>query len=753
MTKKPSRGEFNSFVKGLVTEASVLNFPEQAASDINNFQLNRDGSLNRRPGFGFENEFEYITTGLTQDQLDNGFLSSYVWEDPAGQSGEKYLVIQARDVIKFYNLNSGVVSLDGFLGSVSFTAGNKKLNKSSYASVDGKLVIATGDYVVYLVEYDMVTLSFSISSFSLKTRDIWGVSDPETDNDPLLRPLAYSINHIYNLYNQGWNVERKVTGGTFKDASDFVFTSGLSKYPSDSDTVWSGIITIPNGSTPEEVFTLDAFRENTGTTSSTSRGSFIIDLLKRGETRQLAVEANYSKYSSMLLTTFAAPIDYTSKGSSVVSEYAGRICYAGFGPTSQGDARSPDLSSYVAFSRLIRNKDDFGKCYQEGDPTSRDASDIVDTDGGLIRIAGCSTIRKLIPQGANLIVFADNGVWAVQGGSDYGFTATNYKVDKISDFGIVSADSAITDGSKAYYWAADGIYAIGKSEVGDLGHQNISDVSIGTYYREIPSLDKGVTKGVYDKVSKNLRWIYPETSSTKELVFSLDLGAYYVNTIENLNNTSIAFIFNSSPFNAEDVDDQVLVGTDQVYSETDQVFINVQEVSNSLQTVKYLATVTEAGEVKLAIGWYKDSSFKDWKDLNGTGVDAKAYLTTGSITAGDSSIHKQTPLLVMHMERTEDEVGVDYNLMNQSGCLVRTSWDFASSSVSGKISPLFQAYRYRRHIVPSGVGAFDNGYSVVTTRSKLRGRGRALSIYMESEPSKDCKIIGWNLSINGNTIS
>lgn len=752
MTKKSSRGEFNSFVKGLVTEASVLNFPEQAASDIDNFELNKDGSLNRRPGFGFETDFSYIDTSLSQDQLDEGLLSSYVWSDPAGQPGEKYLVLQADSSVKFYNLNSNIISLDGYLGSVTLTSVNRKLNKSSYATVDGKLVIATGDSSLFLVEYNISTESFSISNFKLKTRDIWGVSNPSTDADSVLRPTSSSVNHSYNLYNQGWGSERRLSSG-YGDAAFTTVWAGLSKFPSDSDTVWSGVITLSSGSTPQETFTLDAFRENTGTTSSTSRGYFIIDLLDRGVSRSSAVAANYIKYPTMQFTSFSAPSDYTSQGATVVGEYAGRICYAGFGPTTNGDVRSPDLSAYVAFSRLIRNRDDFGKCYQEGDPTSRDSSDLVDTDGGLIRIAGCSTIRKLIPQGANLIVCADNGVWAIQGGSDYGFNATNYRVDQISDFGIISPDSAVTDGSRAYYWSSDGIYSIYKSELGDLTGQNISDSSIGTFYKNISTVDKRKSIGVYDKVSKNLRWIYPEDGAIKELVFSIDLGAYYVNTVVNLQGTNIVSLFNSSPFTVEDTSDQVLAGSNEVLAGADSVFISTQAISNSLQTVKYLSTVLISDSINLAIGWYRESTFSDWKDVDSVGIDAKAYLKTGALTAGDSSIHKQAPLLVVHMERTEDSLNAEYELNNQSSCLVRTEWDFATSAISNKFSPLFQVYRYRRHFIPASIGAFDNGFDIVTTRNKLRGRGRALSLYMETEPTKDCKLIGWNLSLNGNTVS
>ena len=48
------RIEFNTFVKGLITEAGPLTYPEGASLDEANFVLNRDGSRQRRFGIQFE---------------------------------------------------------------------------------------------------------------------------------------------------------------------------------------------------------------------------------------------------------------------------------------------------------------------------------------------------------------------------------------------------------------------------------------------------------------------------------------------------------------------------------------------------------------------------------------------------------------------------------------------------------------------------------------------------------------------------
>src|SRR6185369_14392997 len=140
---------------------------------------------------------------------------------------------------------------------------------------------------------------------------------------------------------------------------------------------------------------------------------------------------------------------------------------------------------------------------------------------------------------------------------------------------------------------------------------------------------------------------------------------------------------------------------------------------------------------------YKDTNFLDWKTNDGVGVDAKAFVLTGSQIAGDSAVFKQVPYLVLHMLRTETETDSDGVPLNQSGCLFRIQWDWATNTVSNKIGQLQQGYRYRKAFLPGPNASMDTGFETVVTRSKLRGRGRSLALYMETEPNKDCHILGW----------
>ena len=45
--------------------------------------------------------------------------------------------------------------------------------------------------------------------------------------------------------------------------------------------------------------------------------------------------------------------------------------------------------------------------------------------------------------------------------------------------------------------------------------------------------------------------------------------------------------------------------------------------------------------------------------------------------------------------------------------------------------------------------SFDDGYPVVTAKSKLRGRGRALQLKFTANPDKDMVLLGWSIPVYG----
>lgn len=151
-----------------------------------------------------------------------------------------------------------------------------------------------------------------------------------------------------------------------------------------------------------------------------------------------------------------------------------------------------------------------------------------------------------------------------------------------------------------------------------------------------------------------------------------------------------------------------------------------------------------------------NTRFKDWASFYNNGYDFPCYLLTGYNVTGDIARQKQAVYLQTYFKRTEDVYKTEnYEVVldNQSGCLVSSQWDWNTSASQGKWGTSFEAYRFIHPLPSSPVDGdiFDYGESVIDTKNKLRGRGRALSLLFEAENNKDVQLLGWNLlaTING----
>jgi hypothetical protein len=131
-------------------------------------------------------------------------------------------------------------------------------------------------------------------------------------------------------------------------------------------------------------------------------------------------------------------------------------------------------------------------------------------------------------------------------------------------------------------------------------------------------------------------------------------------------------------------------------------------------------------------------------------------MITGYVSGGDYQRYKQVPYITFHLNRTEDGFeldGEDIVPSNQSSCLVQAQWEWANSVNSGRWGRQFQAYRYKRHYIPVDVNdPYDYGFTTIVTKNKIRGKGKVLSLRIETEAGKDCQLLGWSgmLEVNPN---
>jgi hypothetical protein len=89
----------NNFTKGLITEFTGLNFPENAATDTDNCVYTLVGDVTRRQGINFEHNY-LLNTGL--QNRGNQAISDYKWNNAGGTGTQQILVQQVGATIYFF---------------------------------------------------------------------------------------------------------------------------------------------------------------------------------------------------------------------------------------------------------------------------------------------------------------------------------------------------------------------------------------------------------------------------------------------------------------------------------------------------------------------------------------------------------------------------------------------------------------------------------------------------------------------------
>lgn len=781
-----SEKQINSFIKGLITESNPLTYPENASMDEDNFVLNRDGSRNRRLGIEYEEDFVLRSLGGTS--VDP--VSYHEWKINGGDSSISIGVVRVYNKLWFFNMLSRSPSSSMLNGGNAITLTLLSDAQIESTVINNTMIIVSKDlrYPIRLT-YDSTSDIVSYEEYKVFVRDFWGVYDGLGDNE---RPTTLTNFHKYNLMNQGWGPSIQTTCGTEPIVCTF---NTIGKYPSNSD-VWSlGKVADSASANYEKYSPNELVKRNYDFTLS-PKGKHIIDIFRRGASRaevtgipvvsdsapnngSVLPKESWSIYTGSMSANpqnlsnpnqsslLVAPpssnklsLDRDTGAFTTVASYAGRVFYAGVNSAViDPDAKSPNLNSYVLFTQTITNDEKLSRCYQEADPTSDQISDIVDTDGGGIHIPDAINIVALVPTKSALIVFAENGIWGISGGSA-NFSATAYDLQKISSIGCKNKRSIVAVNSEIFYWAKAGIFRIVFDEAtGGLKSENLTLTSIQTLYNKIPDIGKEFSRSIFDDRNNTIRWLYNDTALydgsskyNRELVLDLTLGAFYTNTIDS----SIVYIadFVKIPDYAESQNvDEVVVGTNPVIvSSLGEVVVNITDIEYRESNIYYIAV---NNNYQFTFAKYRNKSFLDWV-VGTSGINYTSYLVTGYEVFGEIMRKKYVPYIMFYFDRTENgftSSGSGVDLTNKSSCLVQAQWNWANSANSGKWGTPFQAYKITRNYMPSGpTDPFDYGDRVIVTKNKLRGSGKSLSLKISSEQGKDMKLLGWAMTVAGNSV-
>lgn len=424
---------------------------------------------------------------------------------------------------------------------------------------------------------------------------------------------------------------------------------------------------------------------------------------------------------------------------SAVAFFAGRVFYGGI------DAENPETNlttGHVFFSQIVSDISRVGMCFQSADPTSEHISDLIDDDGGVIPISGCGRILALVPLLGSLVVIAKNGIWEITG-VEGPFTATNYMLNQISEFGGLTEDYVRYENTVFFISETDIMMVHPSEEGGTMISESLSAGVINNFYRKIPAHSKNNAVLGFDPSEKNLMMLYsdePDKPSrrTQLLNYNFNLQAWFRYSFSMPDEYSIESVTYITEALSKDINDTIYVGDQEVVVGWEPVDVRIRLKINSTPQMRFM--IKGPGFYRFA--YLRDDSFHDFDSFN-----YDSYVVTGVNTFQDTMRNKQIEYLIPSLKRTEKLI--DGEVKHESSCMLSTRWDFSDSNKSNKWSRPQQVYRFNRFFIPDTDEDFGYGHDVIQTKNRVRGTGKALNFVFEAEPGKDLHLYGWAVSMSG----
>lgn len=712
MARTPSVQVENNLTKGLISQATGMNFPENACTETDNCIFHPWGLVERRLGLDFE------AGGTGVDLLSKTqAVTGYFWRDVAGDGNINFYVVQSGRFLNFFRvdptattISTGYAGLSVDLqpfqttGAIDFTT-----IECQFAAGNGYLFVVNPILNPIAIFYNPMNGTLNPTATTIMIRDFDGT--PEAGVSVTARPSVTNDSHTYNLLNQGWT-----TGSAGDDVSTNrvgTFLSQLSAYPSNADVWW-----LFNDST--DVFHPGVTNANVSPGNTQApRGHFILEAFNQNRSAAYGSPINIPTFTS----NFLRP--------STVAFFAGRVFYTGvqWSGFNQNIYFTQIINTVGAgvpeysISGVTYNK--FGACYQQNDPTSKDAFDLLPDDGGIIRIPDCGSIYKLFAIQNSLVVFASNGIWTITGNSGIGFTANDYSVHKLSSIRCTSATSFIDVQGNPFWWTHDSIYTLkvdttANVSSGGLSVENLSNTTIADFFSSIPSLSKTFARGCYNPLDFKIRWLFNSTTP-----FSISQEFQY-DSVLCLDTLSGAFYNWSIPI------DKVQIRS---------IFTTVTNNSNvDSYRVKYLVSQPNGGSTSETFHFADEinEDYVDWFSNDNVGESFDSSFTCGFRLHGTKGLTKfQNNYLTVYFQND------DPSLEPQdvaSSCYIRGIWDYAQNTSTNR----WTGEQLCRVV--------NNSFSTAVRKIKIRGNGRVLQLKFRSDGALPMAIAGWAVQESANTI-
>lgn len=267
-------------IQGLNTEANLLHFPQEFSPDVLNMEPDYNPQV-IRPRKGMRTSL-LPRLAETRNASDHDVaISSHLWESANNDPSTNLVIVQVGRYLYFFNdtgvddptasVINGRIDLNSSLsGTAKGTLALLEPTRVNYATIKGKVVVCSEQIDPTLLQFDGTNVS--ASTLTLQVRDILGIEDGLKVDE---RPSTLTDDHKYNLYNQGWYKQRRLTAGS-KVESDPITeynTQWTGEYPANSDIVWVGMV----DSTGDLIFDAEWLRDQTFGSTPAPRGHYVVN--------------------------------------------------------------------------------------------------------------------------------------------------------------------------------------------------------------------------------------------------------------------------------------------------------------------------------------------------------------------------------------------------------------------------------------------------------------------------------------------
>lgn len=763
MARAKQNNIYRNFVRGLITEASYLTYPENASLDERNTVISRKGNRTRRLGMSYR-DFTFVP-GFDLGYSEFDARAEFVWKVVDNNAQANFLVLQRGQKILFFDTGVEPISEGKKTFEIDLSAYYRPglisypfNDTCQFAYGKGFLFIVHRDLEPLAVRYNRAMDSIVVTKISILVRDFEGLDDGLANDE---EPTTLTKPHHYNLTNQGWITNKKtpqssptadttLTGyllhgliraiserqyqdlpyyqAAWTDSPIYRFHDKLKRYPGNNKQWWVARAEADdeekNPPVKQGDFLPEVLDQLFSGNNRAPRGHWILDAFRKDRSGASGISD--------------IPVEELAFRPNTVTFFSGR---AWFG-----------AQNTVYFSQILdsRNHTKAGLCYQEADPTAEDISDLIASDGGVIEIPEADAIQRIVPLSNGVMVFAQNGVWFIAGG-DNGFAATGFSVDKVSSIGTEMPHTIVNVSDTIYWWSEVGIMALAQESgqfgpvPGKFGNENIAEQTIQSYYNAIPDEWKRFAKACYEPKTNVIHWLFNSGKFNGSyrydsvLLFDITLQAFYPWEFgSDISPTFVPIIsgFFINTGEAETPEFTSVTNLGETVTDGGVIVTSGEFITDIRPTT--LTYVTHVPLQGLTFSQTVDQQFVDFYEFNDFGFEYDSYILTGYELHEDAMRDKQILYLFSHFRRTEDQFG-----NNPSSCTLSTRWDWANSRNSNRWSPTIEVYRPKLNSVH---------FDVVTSKSKVRGHGKSIQFrFGTKERGKNFDILGWSVAWTGST--